>query len=299
MDFQHAVLLTLLFYTGLINLSGQEFADRPYTAWNIYYQHNLHHKLLLHQKYLGSRIVYCGNSNATLQLNILLSGDINPNPGPDRTENNWNGYPDSTIKYHREELHSLNNNYSLQSAPPLTQVLWNHIKDLGIARCSKPRGKRGGRRKGHHKLNQIIPNSSAPTSTEIVRITPEKLNFSNVPVYNSNNHVSITTKLCVLNAQSVCNKTAIINDHIIEHDFDIIAITETWLSNTDKHKKAIGELTLPGYEFFHVPRQIRSGGGVGIIHKESVTRGNCTQYNASSFESLCCDLTFKGHITPH
>ena len=69
--------------------------------------------------------------------------------------------------------------------------------------------------------------------------------------------------MCLLNAQSVCNKTAALSDYILEHDLDIVALTETWLSNTDKHKKTIGELSLPGYDFYHVPRLNRSGGGGG------------------------------------
>ena len=84
----------------------------------------------------------------------------------------------------------------------------------------------------------------------------------------------------------------------MEHDLDIIALTGTLLSSSDKHKNTIGELTLPGYEFFHVPRLNRGDGGVGILHKESISRVSSSQHQASSFESLiCCDLTLKGDIS--
>ena len=108
-------------------------------------------------------------------------------------------------------------------------------------------------------------------------------NHTNMDIYNSNSN---STHLCIINAQSVCNKTAILEDYILEHNLDIIALMETWLSNSEKHKKTIGELTLPGYEFFHVPRPNRGGGGVGIIHKDSISRAYSSQYQASSFESL-------------
>ena len=42
----------------------------------------------------------------------------------------------------------------------------------------------------------------------------------------------------------------------------------------------------------------RGGGGVGIIHKESISRASSSQHEASSFESLSCDLTFKDSLSP-
>ena len=36
----------------------------------------------------------------------------------------------------------------------------------------------------------------------------------------------------LLNAWSVKNKTLAINEEIIQHDWDILAITETWLKQT-------------------------------------------------------------------
>ena len=38
-------------------------------------------------KYLGTRICYYTNSSASFQINILIYGDINPNPGPATLEN--------------------------------------------------------------------------------------------------------------------------------------------------------------------------------------------------------------------
>ena len=73
--------------------------------------------------------------------------------------------------------------------------------------------------------------------------------------------------MCVINAQSVCNKTDLLTDHFIENKFDIIAITETWLSYSDAHKRVIGNLSLPGYNFLHVPRENRPGGGLAVILK--------------------------------
>ena len=218
-----------------------------------------------HLKFLGKRITYYGNSSATFQLDILVSGDVSSNPGPDSTANkklvDFNNSPKKT--YQREQLMTLNRPY------PISDLLKDHIKLLGINPPRRThRGTKGGTRKGRCKTKHINRDKISA-------------NFTN---------------LCVLNTQSVCNKTAVVCDYILEHDFDIIALTETWLSNSDKHKQTVGELTLPGYNFFHVPRPIRTGGGVGIIHKESITRVASSLFQATSFESLCCDLNFKGHI---
>ena len=64
----------------------------------------------------------------------------------------------------------------------------------------------------------------------------------------------------------MCNKTNLLTDYFIEHDFDLIALTETWLSATDKHNKIIGELCIPGYDMCHVPRPNGTGGGIALIY---------------------------------
>ena len=48
--------------------------------------------------------------------------------------------------------------------------------------------------------------------------------------------------LCVLNARSVCNKTHVLCNYIVDNDLDIFALTESWLSDdSTKHKKTIGD----------------------------------------------------------
>ena len=66
-----------------------------------------------------------------------------------------------------------------------------------------------------------------------------------------------------------------LTDHFLEHNSDIIAITETWLGNTPRHKKAVGDVTPLGYDFLHTPRSNKGGGGVAILHKESIKRKDC------------------------
>ena len=77
---------------------------------------------------------------------------------------------------------------------------------------------------------------------------------------------------CLLNARSVCNKTLVIKDFVVDHVVDLLGITETW-----KHLKGydvtIGEFCPSGYRFVHTPRPVGTGGGVGLLYKQ----GFCTK----------------------
>ena len=67
----------------------------------------------------------------------------------------------------------------------------------------------------------------------------------------------------LLNVQSVGNKTLEIRDLIIDEDFDILAITETWLNEYDSAK--IAEMNPDTHTFLHSPREDKRGGGVGVF----------------------------------
>ena len=73
----------------------------------------------------------------------------------------------------------------------------------------------------------------------------------------------------LLNCRSVCNKAIILKDYIGERNFDIFAITETWLRPGDIDGITIGDLVPNGYCFYHAPREGR-GGGVGVMLKRTL-----------------------------
>ena len=56
---------------------------------------------------------------------------------------------------------------------------------------------------------------------------------------------STTGTICLLNIRSVKNKITALTDFILENNFDIIALTETWLSDADA--VTLGDLTPAGY----------------------------------------------------
>ena len=73
----------------------------------------------------------------------------------------------------------------------------------------------------------------------------------------------------LLICRSVCNKAIILKDYIVERNFDIFAITETWLRPGDIDGITIGDLVPNGYCFYHAPREGR-GGGVGVMLKRTL-----------------------------
>ena len=59
-------------------------------------------------------------------------------------------------------------------------------------------------------------------------------------------------KICCLNPKSIKNKAFSLNDYIVTQDYNIVALTETWLG-TSVEKKCIAELVPSGYSMKQVP----------------------------------------------
>jgi exonuclease III len=92
-----------------------------------------------------------------------------------------------------------------------------------------------------------------------------------------------------INPWSVCNKSESISDFIIDHHVDILCITETWLTGTEKDNPIIAELVPNDYSFKHNPRTAR-GGGTGMIYRSSLNVQPTTlaQFKCTSFEYQEC-----------
>ena len=114
-----------------------------------------------------------------------------------------------------------------------------------------------------------------------------------------NHHVQVTHKnpqktsfnrrltFGVWNARSVRNKTVPFMEYVNDKQLDIVGITETWLSTKDS--AVIGELT---QKFLHVPRGHTSGGGVGLLYKESLqVKLRPSEDSYCTFESLEVKVT--------
>lgn len=73
-------------------------------------------------------------------------------------------------------------------------------------------------------------------------------------------------RILYLNARSIRNKFADIEEAILSENYDIIGITETWLSI--ENRDFLAEYKIPGYIIFEKSRIDRNGGGVLIYIKE-------------------------------
>ena len=88
--------------------------------------------------------------------------------------------------------------------------------------------------------------------------------------------------LCLLNARSVGNKSAVLMDYLCDCKADLYAKPEIWLTEDDAAVRA--ELNLDGYNFLDHSRQGRCGGGTGLIFRDSLRVKNVDAGEKSSFE---------------
>ena len=91
-------------------------------------------------------------------------------------------------------------------------------------------------------------------------------------------------RVACVNSRSVRNKIAVIIDHLVDSGIDICTITETWLKECDS--VSIAGQSTAGFVFRSFPRQSgRSGGGTGILCKESlnVKSSDCGEFNSFEF----------------
>ena len=100
--------------------------------------------------------------------------------------------------------------------------------------------------------------------------------------------------VCCLNTQSVVNKAESLCDFITTYDFDIIALTETWVKN-DTPSAVMCDLIPQGYSIKQLPRPgQRRGGGVALIYRSSIQvscKHSAVAYQ--SFEHLDCEISTK------
>ena len=78
----------------------------------------------------------------------------------------------------------------------------------------------------------------------------------------------LMTKIILLNARSIRNKSRSIHDYVIDHEFGILFITETWLRGDNSDDYFVRDVCPTGYVFHHVPRTSTTGGGVSVMLKD-------------------------------
>ena len=131
----------------------------------------------------------------------------------------------------------------------ISTEVYNTINDLGIKK--QFRGVRAGRKR--NKAWDVNEGSHLENITCLRRTL---------------NDYTIQKNICfdTLNTRSIRNKMDQFLHHLVENNYDICTLTETWIMDNDDICRA--QLNKNGYQFYDVQRNNRSGDGTGIICKK-------------------------------
>ena len=90
------------------------------------------------------------------------------------------------------------------------------------------------------------------------------------------------SRFCVWNAQSVRNKTGILQDYLCQEKIDLSVVTESWITHDQAAVRV--ECTPPGYSFTGHCRSGRKGGDIAVIHRSPILLTKITEGEKTSFE---------------
>ena len=97
----------------------------------------------------------------------------------------------------------------------------------------------------------------------------------------------------LVNACSVVHKAAPLHDLIADRKLDVLAVTETWMT-TDAPDTIKLDTAPKGYQVVHQPRGSsadKRGGGVAIVHRDTIAARPLDVGQPSEFEVLAARLT--------
>ena len=98
-------------------------------------------------------------------------------------------------------------------------------------------------------------------------------------------------KFVLFNDHSICGKTLLVNDYILEHDIDLLAITESWLHGDSSEKFYCHNICPDGYRIEHIPRVYAGGGRVVLVCKKCFKVKNNQHMNFRSFKFMDVNTT--------
>ena len=186
------------------------------------------------------------------------------------------GIPSTTVRYHRSQLMALNSSKYGKITREVRKCLFHH-------NLWKPTTCTSDKVSTTKKSIYNTPMIQWP------KVSQRGVNKQNLrPIHRvkecrATSHSSDIT-VCCANVRSARNKTSQIANYIIDHDIDIMALTESWLSTDDLVH--ISDMTPSGYSLVQKPRTDRPGGGIALIFKTHLKIKQLTSLDHVSFENM-------------
>ena len=105
-------------------------------------------------------------------------------------------------------------------------------------------------------------------------------------------------KFVLLDVRSIRKKTLLLRDYIVEHDIDLLAITETWLTDDSSDEFYCCGICPEGYKIEQLPRNYADGGGVALVYRRCFKVKKNVQTIHRSFEliNICASCFLNFHF---
>ena len=108
-----------------------------------------------------------------------------------------------------------------------------------------------GRRAGRRKIPVVII-TARNKNRRYLNTTIVKKNLVNIELQKDST-VSEYLQLALFNTRSINNKAMYLKDYVVDHEIDLLVLTETWLDSMDNQPlNTINELCPNGYAFMQL-----------------------------------------------
>ena len=112
-----------------------------------------------------------------------------------------------------------------------------------------------------------------------------------IPTVNMQCNKTFDCRCAIVNCHSVVNKTSDFKVELIDHKLDICALTETWIREGDVTTAV--QLCPEGYSAVSIPREGKTGGGIGVVYRSDIILKSKSVYNYQSTECADFLLSFQ------
>lgn len=248
------------------------------------------------------------NAAVTLPAYFAICCDVLPNPGPTFQSTVSSTYTRDKLLDIGKSLSCSEVNFKLDSGTTTALKLHNiynkapslchqyfYSEDKQISASNIHRGRKDLFIHQRNKISQIstllhtneFQNSFNHKNRQSTR---NATNLINVNIKKTTPYFSSYIRIGTWNAHSLNKKSAAICDLIISKRLDVLTVTESWLSGDYHGNNTIAEIlnTLKDYDFHHVPRANRTGGGVAVFLRKNfkVSQIPCQPFSSMEYMDL-------------